>query len=534
MTKILILSDDDRLLINLFKQLESKSKYNLDVTHILSASNTNDDLKDYFKNSTIISRDEYTRGKINKNNFALDLSEMNQFLKIEQIFNRMLDFTDPDKNFHGHERRKTYYVLLSYMKLLLDEAKPDVIFFTVVPHSPHDCILAMLAESKNIPIIIFRETNIPGLFFLSKTLLSPNKLLSNFVNNDENNNLQIKNKINDYIATIKLNNRNKAKKLYSNWRNHTIIFGNLSKLNFFIGYNIFKIIRFFVFLINCLRPIVRSIIYLIKNKIKNISQFKNLFFMDDFFKSENLSYENSKTNEFKFYYLLFQNDLKKFKLYYQYKKQVEVFDVSKKYIFFPLHYQPEATNYPYGDIFIDQVNAIKMLSMHLPSEYVIYIKEHPDTFNISRKAWVRGAFNRNLDYYTDLKKIHNVKIIPMETDVTKVIDNSVAISTLTGSTGLEAVIRSKPALVFGYPWYEDCDYVYSCRSHEECKEAINKVINLKAFNNENVNNFFTKINQILIQSKKTALVGYQKYENSDNEFKVLAKYFTGEIELLKK
>ena len=216
--------------------------------------------------------------------------------------------------------------------------------------------------------------------------------------------------------------------------------------------------------------------------------------MDDFFKSENLSYENSKTNEFKFYYLLFQNDLKKFKLYYQYKKQVEAFDVSKKYIYFPLHYQPEATNYPYGDIFIDQANAIKMLSMHLPSEYVIYIKEHPDTFNISRKAWVRGAFNRSLDYYTDLKKIHNVKIIPMETDVTKVIDNSVAISTLTGSTGLEAVIRSKPALVFGYPWYEDCDYVYSCRSHEECKEAINKVINLKAFNSENVNNFFTKIN----------------------------------------
>jgi len=534
MTKILILSDDDRFLINLFEQLESKTKVNLDVTHILSFSNTNDDLKKYFKGSTIISRDEYTRGKTKNNNFALDLIEMNQFLKIEQIFNRMLDFTDPDRNFHGHERRKAYYILLNYMKLLLDEAKPDVVFFTVVPHSPHDCILAMLAESKNIPIIIFRETNIPGLFFLSKNLLSPNKLLSGFVGNDENNNLQIKDKINNYTKTIKLNNRNKIKKLYSNWRDHTIIFGNLSKINFFMGYSIFKIIRFTTFIINCLRPIVRSIVYLITKKIKNKTQFKDLFFMDDFFKSKNLSYENSKTSEFKFYHSLFHNDLKKFKLYYLYKEHVEVFDISKKYIFFPLHYQPEATNYPYGDIFIDQINAIKMLSMHLPSEYVIYIKEHPDTFNISRKAWVRGAFNRSLDYYADLKKIHNVKIIPMETDVTKVIDNSVAISTLTGSTGLEAVIRSKPALVFGYPWYEDCDHVYSCRSHEECKEAINKVINLKTFNSEKVHNFFTNIDKILIQSKKTALVGYQKYENSDNEFKILAKYFTGEIELLKK
>ena len=31
---------------------------------------------------------------------------MNNFLKIEQIFYRMLDFTDPDKNFNIHETRK--------------------------------------------------------------------------------------------------------------------------------------------------------------------------------------------------------------------------------------------------------------------------------------------------------------------------------------------------------------------------------------------------------------------------------------------
>ena len=43
-----------------------------------------------------------------------------------------------------------------------------------------------------------------------------------------------------------------------------------------------------------------------------------------------------------------------------------------------------------------------MLSSHLPEKLKILVKEHPDTFNLSREAWIRGMFNRSFDFYSDL------------------------------------------------------------------------------------------------------------------------------------
>ena len=56
----------------------------------------------------------------------------------------------------------------------------------------------------------------------------------------------------------------------------------------------------------------------------------------------------------------------------------------------------------------------------------------------------------------------------MNTDMNEVIDNSLAVASLTGSTCLEAVIRSKPGIIFGYPWYEGAN-IFTQQPHEECK-----------------------------------------------------------------
>ena len=527
MSKIIILSDDDNFLVKIFQSLDAEFKKEINITHILALSNNSENLKNFFSNSIIIPRDEYTKGTKFQNKFAFDLKQMNGFLKIEQIFYRMLDFTDPDKNYNIYESRKIYYSLLIYMYGLLEESKPDFVFFTGMPHSPHDYILSAIAEHKKIPIIYLRETNIPKLFFFSKNISGSNNILSNYKIKDNEKIKYTKKILKEYLETIKIEKREKKLNIYSRWRDHSIIFGIISKLNFNLGYPIFKFIRFSNFIKNCFKIVLKFVLFILKGKIKSKKEFEEFYFIFDAFKSKNVSYEKSKTNLFQLNKILYDNDKKKFKLFNEYKKNSSKFQKNIKYIFFPLHYQPEATNYPHGDVFIDQILAVKMLSMHLPKNFKILVKEHPDTFNLSGEAWIRGTFNRSMDYYSELKKILNLEIIPMDCDINDVIDNSRAVASLTGSTCLEAVIRLKPSIVFGFPWYEGCNHIYPARTHEECKNAIKNIED--RVQTEDINKFFDELSQILFVTKKVDIVGEQLYQNSDEEFKIIAECFKNEI-----
>lgn len=50
----------------------------------------------------------------------------------------------------------------------------------------------------------------------------------------------------------------------------------------------------------------------------------------------------------------------------------------EKFIYVPLHMQPELTTCPLGGQFADQLLMVRMLSAHLPKGYRLYVKEHPD------------------------------------------------------------------------------------------------------------------------------------------------------------
>ena len=45
-----------------------------------------------------------------------------------------------------------------------------------------------------------------------------------------------------------------------------------------------------------------------------------------------------------------------------------------------MHYQPEATSLPIGLDYCEQFNAISALRSAFPTDYNIYVKEHPYTY----------------------------------------------------------------------------------------------------------------------------------------------------------
>ncbi|MDO8594513.1 MAG: hypothetical protein Q7R93_03290 [bacterium] len=157
----------------------------------------------------------------------------------------------------------------------------------------------------------------------------------------------------------------------------------------------------------------------------------------------------------------------------EYQSVVSVPDFNKKYIYFPLHYQPECSTSPLGGVFVNQMLMIKTLSACLPKDWLLYVKEHPTQWLARGLGYLSHRYK---GYYLEMAKLKNVRVMPIETNSYRLIYGAEAVATATGTAGWEAILRSKPALVFGYAWYRDCHGVFRIDGPTTCKMAIRKIV----------------------------------------------------------
>jgi hypothetical protein len=117
---------------------------------------------------------------------------------------------------------------------------------------------------------------------------------------------------------------------------------------------------------------------------------------------------------------------------------------SQKYIYYPLHINPEYSTLTQGGMLQDQLVIIELLAKSVPSDWIVYVKEHPATV-IYRL--------RPRDFYKKITSIPNVKIAPTYSDMHNIVSNAKMVATITGTSGWEAVLRGKP--VIGFSDYVD-------------------------------------------------------------------------------
>ena len=115
----------------------------------------------------------------------------------------------------------------------------------------------------------------------------------------------------------------------------------------------------------------------------------------------------------------------------------------KKYIYVPLHNQPEMSTSALGGIYRDQALMIETLARDLPEDWEIIVKENP-----RQNAYARGPM-----FFHRLKRIGSVKIVPTNTSTTMLTAKSQFVATVTGTVGWEAIRLGRPAVVFGAAWY---------------------------------------------------------------------------------
>ena len=112
---------------------------------------------------------------------------------------------------------------------------------------------------------------------------------------------------------------------------------------------------------------------------------------------------------------------------------------NQKYLYYALHVNPEYSTTVMGTMWQDQIQVVEILSKSIPSDWVVYVKEHPGilTARIRPKA-----------FYNRLKKIPNVKIAPVYSDVEEIIDNCQMVISVTGTAGWEGMLKKKPVITF--------------------------------------------------------------------------------------
>jgi hypothetical protein len=113
-----------------------------------------------------------------------------------------------------------------------------------------------------------------------------------------------------------------------------------------------------------------------------------------------------------------------------------------RYVFFPLHTEPEVSLLVYGRPYVNQIEIVRMLAMSLPVDMVLIVKEHP---------WMVGK--RSLSAYQKMLDIPRVRFANPALEARTLVKQADLVAVVTGSVALEAAILDKPVITFG-----DCPY----------------------------------------------------------------------------
>ena len=430
-----------------------------------------------------------------KQNFYFSKEEEYIFFK---IFDRL--------SFNSHNnylKKKFFQKLTSYwFEFLTNNSNLKILFFSSVPHTHWDFALYCVAKKLKIKTYFYSRTSISDLIYFKK----------DFIQYDKN--------------IIKINKqKNIINFLLLNWKNHKYILkdnnlsylGNLhSKTRTFRFHAICKIkivFHLYIFYRNSHELISRSISPLpIQDKILSYNSIPSTIF----------SIYKKKLNRFNYILYLLKYSVKNcilnLKDYYE-KKNINFFHPlkKKKYIFFPLHFQPERTTLPEGWRYSDQLSAIKILSKSLPLNWQIIVKEHPRQLSFD----LRNYHYRDLNFYRKLKSIPRVIYLSSDANYDEILKKCDVTATITGSVCTEGIFLNKPSVIFGQTWLMNVKkIIHLYKNVNELKKFLNNCIKISSqtFNLE-IQNFFKHKNSFFYEG--STFDGYWNFFNEKTKKKLV-------------
>jgi hypothetical protein len=179
-------------------------------------------------------------------------------------------------------------------------------------------------------------------------------------------------------------------------------------------------------------------------------------------------------------------------------------DYNQKYVYFPLHLQPELTTSIHGGEYSDQLLALEQLSAFLPEDYLIYVKENPK----------QGYYQRDNLFFKRLQSIDKIILVDKNVDTHQLIKHSQFLSIISGTAGWEALLAQKQVLLFGFAWYSSLPGVTKFSDKIEFKSFITNEYNFEKFKQDFMNLISNCFDGVIDFNYS---VIYEKYNEKENE-----------------
>jgi len=216
------------------------------------------------------------------------------------------------------------------------------------------------------------------------------------------------------------------------------------------------------------------------------------------------------------------------------------------FVYFPLQHEPERSILLDAPFCTNQLEIILHVAKSIPIDYKLYVKEH---FSMREEAW------REISFYKKILEMPNVELIHPSVKPDELLKNCSLVSTITGSSPIEAAVYEKPSIVFGDTSYSYLPFVQKIKNINELPKIIRYCLN-NSFDYTTLYHYIKLIDNIsfefdwrdlmyAIASKIHAFNGMTKeieippskmqkfFEEYKNEFELLASESVKKIEQYK-
>jgi len=367
---------------------------------------------------------------------CINVDFMRNYATYELQALKMMERMDPiHHSFSFNERQRHYRNFLKNWTTCIDLLRPELVISATVPHRVYDYVLYLLCRYLHVPFIMFHITAFPGRIIRSRDIYD----LGNEIKDDYDEILKGMPDINKLQANLAPDILNGYLNVQKDYEQGKPAYMEINELQHKQSSNAVALsIKFVTDLFQHPAKYFGSKGYLCQGFPTYLKQ-KDISIEASHLSIFQYSVNKIKTNKLK-------RILKKY-----YDSRTETPDLNEPYIFLSLHYQPEMTSNPSGDIFVEQFLCVEILEKNIPDNWKIYVKEHPAQY----QSHGEGQASRIKEFYDDLLKFPNIRLVPLHIDSFALIVKARAVATITGTVGWEAMARHKPVLLFGSSWNEN-------------------------------------------------------------------------------
>jgi len=426
----------------LFEQVEQNPEVMIEKLNLSKLVITSSSLATYntykVSNCEVININRYPNLKSFKFEYNLDLILMlkSEEYILQSIIQRYLSGFSKKKATLSYIK-EYYYKVIHFAFSILNQYEIGIVFTWDTPHSPLN--YALFSIAKKIDLVVIGSKFIPSENYTSNTIryISTDFPALDYVyeeNYAKNLNYSKKIGVND-LSKISLSIFNKYKNISND--NYTPNFGD-------------KWTPF---------TTIKSI----------LKRNRNYFFTHKVITKAHLVIPYIRTFTYDLIY--------KFYLVNYINKHSQTFKINHtktKYIYFPLHFQPESTTVPLGGYFDNQILIIDALTKLIPDDWIIIVKEHPSyIYRLSSNEGMH--LSRSRLFYDKLLSNNKIKFIGFTGNTLELTKNCESIVTVSGTIVLEALAFNKPAIVFGNYMVGNLPNAYRINSSEDIVNAINSI-----------------------------------------------------------